>query len=55
MKKLLKQQIDSVFSKYDFNGSVSVLKNGEVLYQKENGFENFKQKKIKENLNEKRD
>lgn len=44
-KKLLKQQIDSVFSKYDFNGSVSVLKNGEVLYQKENGFENFKQKK----------
>ena len=39
------QQIDSVFSKYDFNGSVSVLKNDEVLYQKENGFENFNQKK----------
>ena len=44
-KKLLAQQIDSVFSKYTFNGSVSVLKNDEVLYQKENGFENFKQKK----------
>lgn len=44
-KKLLAQQIDSVFSKYNFNGSVSVLKNDEVLYQKENGFEDFKQKK----------
>ena len=44
-KKLLAQQIDSVFSKYQFNGSVAVLKNDEVLYQKENGFENFKQKK----------
>ena len=44
-KKLLSQQIDSVFSKYNFNGSVAVLKNDEVLYQKENGFEDFKQKK----------
>lgn len=44
-KKLLAQQIDSVFSKYNFNGSVSVLKNDEVLYQKENGFEDFNQKK----------
>ena len=44
-KKLLAQQIDSVFSKYNFNGSVAVLKNDEVLYQKENGFENFNQKK----------
>ncbi len=44
-KKLLAQQIDSVFSKYNFNASVSVLKNDEVLYQKENGFENFQQKK----------
>lgn len=44
-KKLLAQQIDSVFSKYQFNGSVAVLKNDEVLYQKENGFEDFKQKK----------
>ncbi|WP_373709850.1 serine hydrolase domain-containing protein [Kaistella sp.] len=44
-KKLLAQQIDSVFSQYDFNGSVSVLKNDEVLYQKESGFESFKQKK----------
>lgn len=44
-KKLLAQQIDSVFSKYNFNGSVAVLKNDEVLYQKENGFEDFKQQK----------
>lgn len=44
-KKLLTQQIDSVFSKYDFNGSVSVLKNEEILCQKQNGFEDFKQKK----------
>ena len=44
-KKLLAQQIDSVFSKYQFNGSVAVLKNDEILYQKENGFEDFKQKK----------
>lgn len=44
-KKLLAQQIDSVFSKYQFNGSVAVLKNDEVLYQKQNGFEDFKQKK----------
>ncbi|MCZ2083552.1 MAG: beta-lactamase family protein, partial [Flavobacteriales bacterium] len=44
-KKLLTQQIDSVFSKYNFNGSVAVIKNDEILYQKENGFEDFKQKK----------
>lgn len=44
-KKLLAQQIDSVFSKYNFNGSVAVLKNDEVLYQKENGFEDFNQQK----------
>ncbi len=44
-KNLLKQQIDSVFSKYQFNGAVAVLKNDEILYRKEYGFENFKQKK----------
>lgn len=44
-KKLLTQQIDSVFSKYNFNGSVAVIKNDEMLYQKEKGFEDFKQKK----------
>lgn len=44
-KKLLGQQIDSIFSKYQFNGSVAVLKNDEVLYHKENGFEDFKKKK----------
>ena len=44
-KKLLSQQIDSVFSKYQFNGSVAILKNDEILYQKDSGFEDFKQKK----------
>ena len=44
-KKLLTQQIDSVFSKYNFNGSVAVIKNDRILYQKENGFEDFSSKK----------
>ncbi len=43
-KKLLTQQIDSVFSKYQFNGSVAVLKSDEVLYRKEAGFEDFRTK-----------
>ena len=43
-KKLLAQQIDSVFSKTKFNGSISVVKDGEKLYEKENGFEDFKTK-----------
>lgn len=43
-KKLLAQQIDSVFSKTKFNGSISVVRDGEKLYEKENGFEDFKTK-----------
>ena len=43
-KKLLTQQIDSVFSKYNFNGSVAVIKNDEILYQKEKGYQDFKNK-----------
>lgn len=43
-QKLLKVQIDSVFAKTQFNGSVSVLQDGKILYQKENGFEDFKDK-----------
>ena len=43
-KKLLTQQIDSVFSKYQFNGSVAILKNDEILYRKEAGFEDFSTK-----------
>ena len=43
-KILLKNQIDSVFAKYDFNGSVAVLKGKNILYQKNQGFENFKTK-----------
>lgn len=43
-KKLLKQQIDSVFKKYNFNGSVAVFKDSIELYRKENGFSDFKSK-----------
>lgn len=44
-KQLLKSQIDSVFAKTNFNGSVSIQQNGKTLYEKISGFEDFKQKK----------
>ncbi|PKF74707.1 serine hydrolase domain-containing protein [Chryseobacterium sp. PMSZPI] len=43
-KTLLEQQIDSVFKKYHFNGSVAVFKDSLQLYEKENGFSDFKRK-----------
>lgn len=43
-KKLLEQQIDSIFKKHHFNGSVAVFKDSTLLYQKENGFSNFENK-----------
>ncbi|QBO58090.1 serine hydrolase domain-containing protein [Chryseobacterium salivictor] len=43
-QQLLKVQIDSVFAKTQFNGNISVLQDGKILYQKENGFEDFKDK-----------
>lgn len=43
-KNLLKTQLDSVFSANKFNGAISVQENGQKLYERENGFENFKQK-----------
>lgn len=43
-KNLLKTQLDSVFSSNKFNGAISVEQNGEKIYERENGFENFKQK-----------
>lgn len=49
-KKLFEQQIDSVFKKYNFNGSVAVFKDSVQLYRKENGFSDFKTKtKIDDN------
>lgn len=49
-KKMFEQQIDSVFKKYNFNGSVAVFKDSVKLYQKENGFSDFKTKtKIDDN------
>lgn len=44
-RNLLTQQIDSVFSKSKFNGSISVMRDGKILYEKQNGFEDFKTKK----------
>lgn len=43
-KNLLKQEIDSVFKKYQFNGSVAVFKDSIELYRKEHGFLDFKTK-----------
>jgi len=44
-KQLLKSQIDSVFAKTDFNGSVSIRQKGKILYEKINGYEDFKEEK----------
>ncbi|WP_027381195.1 serine hydrolase domain-containing protein [Chryseobacterium daeguense] len=43
-KNLLKNQIDSVFSKYNFNGSVAVFKDSVELYRKNQGYADFKNK-----------
>lgn len=43
-KNLYTNLIDSVFAHNKFNGSISIFQNGEKLYEKENGFEDFKQK-----------
>lgn len=43
-KKLLKNQIDSVFKKYSFNGSVAIFKDSVELYRKNQGYSDFKNK-----------
>lgn len=43
-KTLLEQQIDSVFKKYNFNGSIAVFKDSIQLYRKDNGYSDFKNK-----------
>lgn len=43
-KTLLKQQIDSTFKKYHFNGSIAVFKDSLPLYRKESGYSDFKRK-----------
>lgn len=43
-KKLYKTQIDSVFNRYSFNGSVAVFKDNTELYRRNNGFSNFENK-----------
>lgn len=44
-KKLYKNEIDSVFSKYNFNGSVAIFRDSVEVYRKNNGFGDFRDKK----------
>lgn len=41
-KNILKNEMDSVFKKYQFNGSVGVFKDSILLYRKDQGFADFK-------------
>ncbi|WP_294284824.1 serine hydrolase domain-containing protein [uncultured Chryseobacterium sp.] len=41
-KSLLKNQIDSVFKKYQFNGTVAVFKDSVELYRRNQGFSDFR-------------
>lgn len=43
-KKLYTAQIDSIFKKYNFNGSVAIFKDSIEIYRKNNGFSDFKNK-----------
>lgn len=43
-KLYYQNQLDSVFTSTQFNGTISVEQNSEKIYEKENGFENFKTK-----------
>lgn len=43
-KLYYQNQLDSVFTSTQFNGTISVEQNSEKIYEKENGFEDFKQK-----------
>lgn len=43
-RALYQTQLDSLLSDSDFNGVVSIMQNGELLYQKLKGFENFQEK-----------
>lgn len=42
-KELLRIQLDSVFAKTEFNGVVSVSQDGKMMYEKFNGFQDFKE------------
>jgi CubicO group peptidase (beta-lactamase class C family) len=43
-RKLYTTQIDSIFKKYNFNGSVAVFKDSVEIYRKNNGYSDFKNK-----------
>lgn len=47
--KFLKEKIDSVFSKYDFNASVLVINENTILYENVKGFQDFQDKKLLNN------
>lgn len=38
------QKLNSILTKYRFNGTMMVVKNGEIIYKKAQGFSNFKTK-----------
>jgi len=40
-KKLITSQIDSIFSQYQFNGSIGIFKDSLEIYRKNNGFSDF--------------
>ncbi len=41
-KALLTEDLNAIFDKNKFNGSISVMKDGKLLYERSNGLENFK-------------
>lgn len=43
-KKLYANNVDSIVLQNQFNGEIVITRNNEILYQKENGLENFEQK-----------
>lgn len=48
-KKLYQNQVDSVFIKNKFNGSVAIFKDSIELYRKNSGFSDFKTKNLVDN------
>lgn len=43
-KKLYQNEIDSIFKKFNFNGSIAIFQDSVLVYQKDQGFEDFKSK-----------
>ena len=43
-QNLIKSAVDSIFKKYDFNANVGIFQDNQVLYTRNNGFKEFKNK-----------